>query len=89
MAWSGLFLFGANGAFCMLDLVSLLWGSGYILPHGGLLIFWVLFFLGDPSVGSSLHIWCSRLVVLDFISLCRSLILILWGKGLGARFHTV
>lgn len=46
MAWSGLFLFGANGAFCMLDLVSLLWGSGYILPHGGLLIFLGFVLLG-------------------------------------------
>lgn len=39
MAWSGLFVFGGNSGVCILDLVSLLWGLGYILPHGGLLVF--------------------------------------------------
>lgn len=69
---------------CILDLVSLLWGSGYILPHGGLLVF---SFLGDSSPRDHFfHIWCSR-VVAFFISLSRSLFLYFFGvKAWGFGF---
>lgn len=43
MAWSGLFLFVWSGwGVCILDLVSFLWGLGYILPHGGRLLLLLL-----------------------------------------------
>ena len=65
---------------CILDLVSLLWGSGYILPHGGLLILlvsssWAIL-LGD-------RFFTSGVLVMFLSSLSLRLILILGGKACG------
>lgn len=89
MAWSGLFLFVWRGwGVCILDLVSFLWGLGYILPHGGRLIL-LLLLLGRSFWGvTSSHLVFVLCLLYFFVSSSLTLSFS-GGKGLGARSHTV